>query len=111
MYEMQFGFMPEKGTVDVLFIVRRLKEEYSQKDKKLYMWFVDLEKAFDRIPRKVVEWSLRMKGVPEVIVKAVLSLCEGATTKVRVGSDFSDEFFVKVGVHQGSVLSSFLSQS
>ena len=106
--EMQFGFMPGKGTVDALFLVRRLQEEYMQKDRKLYLCFVDLEKAFDRVPRKVVEWSLRVKGVPEVIVKAVMSLYEGATTRVRVGSAVSDKFSVKVGVHQGSVLSPLL---
>ena len=33
---------------------------------------------------------------------------EGATTKVRVGSGYSDEFSVTVGVHQGSVLSPLL---
>ena len=40
--------MPEKGTVDAIFIVRRMQEEY-QKDKKLYeyMCFVDMEKDFD----------------------------------------------------------------
>jgi len=59
------------------------------------MYFVDLEKAFDRVPRKVVEWSLRMKGVPEVIVKAVLSLYEGAITKVRVRPDFTDKICAK----------------
>ena len=32
--EMQFGFMPGKQTVDVIFIVRRMREEY-QKNKKL----------------------------------------------------------------------------
>ena len=25
---------------------------------KLYMCFVDLEKAFDRVPTKVMEWAL-----------------------------------------------------
>ena len=42
--KMQFGFMPE-GTVYAIFIVRRMQEEY-QKDKKLYMCFVDMEKSF-----------------------------------------------------------------
>ena len=26
--EMQFGFMPRKGRVDAIFIVRRMQEEY-----------------------------------------------------------------------------------
>ena len=33
--EMQFGFMPGKGTVNAIFIVRRMQEEYQKKDKKL----------------------------------------------------------------------------
>ena len=57
--EMQFGFMPERGTIDAVFILRRMQEEYHAKRKKLCMCFVDLEKAFDRVPRKVLEWVLR----------------------------------------------------
>ena len=72
--EMQFGFMPGKGTVDAIFIVRRMQEEYQKKDKKLYMCFVDMEKAFDRVSRKVMEWAMRKKGVSEVIVREVMSL-------------------------------------
>ena len=48
--EMQFRFVPGKGTVDAIFIVRRMQEEYQKKDKKLYMCFVNMEKAFDRVP-------------------------------------------------------------
>ena len=51
---------------------------------------------------------MRKKGFPEILVKAVMSLYEGAETKVRVGSGLSEEFSVKVGVHQGSVLSLLL---
>ena len=102
--EMQFGFMPCKGTTDAVFILR-LQEEYLDKEKKLYMCFVDLETAFDRVPRKVLEWAMRKKDIPEVMVRAVISLYEGAKIRVRVGQELSEEFEMKVGVHQGSVLS------
>ena len=52
-----------------------------------------------------MEWALRKKGLAEVLVHAVMSSYEGSRTKIRVGSGTSDEFGVRVGVHQGSVLS------
>ena len=106
--EMQFGFMPGKGTVDATFIVRRMQEGCQKKDKKLYMCFVDMEKAFDRVPRKVMKWVMRKKGLSEVIVWTVMSLYDGAKTRVRVESACSEKFEVKVGVHQGAVLSPLL---
>ena len=48
---------------------------------------------------------MREKGLPEVIVRTEMSLCGGASTKVKVGSELSEEFLVQVGVHQKSVLS------
>ena len=105
--EMQFGFMPERRTADAVFILRWMQEEYNAKENKLYMFFVDLEKVFDRVPRKVLEWAMRKKGIPEALVRSVMSLYEGAKTRVRVDSELSEEFEVKVGMHQGSVLSPF----
>ena len=49
---MQFGFMPGKGTVDAIFIERRMLEEYQKKDKKVYMCFVDMKKAFEEFQEK-----------------------------------------------------------
>ena len=107
---MQFGFMPGSGTVNALFIVRRPQEEYLLTNRKLYLCFVDLEKAFDRVPRKVVEWSLQTKGVPEVIVVAMISLFEETTTKMRVRSDVTVDFGANVGVHQALYYHRFYSQ-
>ena len=75
---MQFRFMPERGTIDVMFILRRLQEEYHAEGKKSYRCFVDIEKTFDRVLRKVLEWAMRKKGIPEVLVRLMMSLYEGA---------------------------------
>ena len=92
--------MSEKGTIDAVFMLRRLQEEYCAKGKKLYMCFVDLEKALDRVPMKVLEWALRKKGIPEVLVRSVMGLYEGAKTRVRVDSELSEELEVHLLVLQ-----------
>ena len=96
------------GTSDAVFIMRRMLEDYPAKVKKLYMCFVDLVKAFDIVPRKVLEWVLRKKLIPDVFVMSMMSLYEGEKMGVRVDSELSAEFDVKVGMHHGSVLSPFL---
>ena len=100
---MQFGFMAGKSTTDAIFIVSQLQEKYLARNKELWMAFVDLEKAFDRVPREVVWWALRCLGVDEWIV--IKAMYEDATTTVRVNGRESKAFSVRVGVHQGSVLS------
>ena len=51
---MQCRFMKCKGTTDAIFTVRQTQENFRVKGKKLYSGFVDLEKAFDRVPREVI---------------------------------------------------------
>ena len=70
------------------------------------MAFIDLGKAFDRVPGKVIWWALRKLGVEEWIVRLVQGMY--ANARSRVGEGYSEEFEVKVGVHQGSVLSPLL---
>ena len=72
------------------------------------MAFVDLEKAFDQVPQKVIWWALRKLGVEEWIVRLVQVMYRNAGSRVHVGEGYSEEFEVKVGVHQGSVLSPLL---
>lgn len=105
---MQFGFMPGKGTTDAIFVVRQLQEKFLVKKRALFYAFVDLEKAFDRVPREVVRWALRKLGLEEWLVKAVMTMYEKARTVVKTKHGNSEEFEVKVGVHQGSVLSPLL---
>ena len=43
----QFVFMPGKGAIDAVFILKGLKQKYLDEEKKLIMCFVDPEKAFE----------------------------------------------------------------
>ena len=59
-------------------------------------------------PHEVVWWALRCLGVDEWIVSVIKAMYEDATTTVRVNGRESKAFSVRVGVHQGSVLSPLL---
>ena len=77
--DLKFGFMSGKGTIDAVVILRRIQEEYLAKQEKLYMSYIDLEDTFDRVRRKFEELAMRKKGIPDVLVTAVMSMC----TKVQ----------------------------
>ena len=106
--DMEFGFMTGQGTMIAMFIVRQLQKKHLAKNSKLYFAFVDLEKAFDRVPKKVIWWTMGKLGLAEWIVQFVQAMYNNTRSKVRVNNTYSDEFGVKVGVHQGSVLSPLL---
>ena len=75
--KMQYGFLPGRGTVDAVFVLRRLSEKFRAKNKKLFFRFVDLENSFDWVPREVIHFALSQKGVPEYLVSGVMSLYKG----------------------------------
>ena len=70
--------------------------------------FVDLEKAFDRVPKEVVRWALRKLGVDEWLIRIIMALYTEACTVVKTDAGLSESFDVKVGLHQGSVLGPLL---
>ena len=50
-----------------MFILRQLYEKYLENNKELYLVFVGLEKAFDRVQRGLIESSLKNKGVVGIL--------------------------------------------
>jgi len=102
--DVQFGFMKSKGTTDAIFTVREMQENFKVKRTKLYSGFVDLEKAFDRVPREVISWAMHKLEIEEWLVSAVMSMYTGAKTVVRTVYSNSEGFEVKVDMHQGSLV-------
>ena len=97
MGEEQFGFMSGKGTTDAIFAARQMIEKHRERQKELHMVFIDLEKAYDRVPRQV--WRcMREKGVPEKYVRIVNNTYVEARTKVKSSAGLTRTTTVRMGL-------------
>ena len=89
-------------------VIRTLCEKYREGNKPLDMVFVDLEKAYDTVPREVLWRCMRKHNIPAGHLRLVQDMYQGATTRVKYKRGWSEHFEVGIGLHQGSALSPFL---
>ena len=74
--------MPGKSTTDALFAIRVLMEKYREGQKELHCVFVDLEKAYDKVPREEMWYCMRKSGVAEKYVRIVQDMYDDSTSAV-----------------------------
>ena len=84
--EEQLGFRKGRGTTDGMFSLRQLVEKRLEKQGHMALDFVDLEKAFDTVPRKMTMATPRWMGAPESEVNMVEAMYENTKARVAVES-------------------------
>ncbi|VDL78746.1 unnamed protein product [Nippostrongylus brasiliensis] len=99
---------PKRDTTDAIHAARLLVEKHREKQRPLHIAFLDLEKAFDRVPHEVIWYALRKQMVPEELISWVRILYTDPRSRVQAAAGTSSEFPISVGVHQGSPLSPLL---
>ena len=79
--------MPGRSTTEAIFIIRQLQEKY----------MAVLQKAFDRVPKKVIWWNMLKHRIEEWLVRFVETMYENGESMVKVGDGYNEKF--DVGVH------------
>lgn len=108
LHETQSGFRPGYSTQDHVFTIRNLTEKFLAYNKNMYLCFIDLEKAFDKVPRNLIWKALRNLTVSSNLIEAVKALYRGSTSKIRTHNQETEKFKTTQGVIQGGVLSPLL---
>ncbi|GJV10816.1 retrovirus-related pol polyprotein LINE-1 [Tanacetum coccineum] len=106
--ENQFGFMPGRSSIEAIHLIRSLIEKSRERQRDLHLAFIDLEKAYDSVPRELIWKTLIDKGASRRYIKVIRDMYEGAKTRVRTPIGTTEFFPVEVGLHQGSTISPYL---
>lgn len=72
------------------------------------MVFIDIEKAYERVPGNLIWWILDKWSVPRGYIDITKAMHDGAVTSVRTAYGEMGKFPVTIGLHQGSTLSPYL---
>ena len=105
--ENQCGFLPERGCVDAVFLVKMAIKKRREHGLETFVFFLDLVKAFDRVPREML-WKVMLKfGVPQKIIQLLKAAHDQVKVKFSVDgiTHIIDSI---IGVKQGDILGPIL---
>ncbi|UYV80363.1 hypothetical protein LAZ67_18002691 [Cordylochernes scorpioides] len=107
--ENQAGFRRGRSCVDLIFTLTSLIQLSLRKKRgKLYVFFVDLRKAFDTVPHSLLWKKLTNLGVSYQFIHAIRNYYEQATVAVRWRGSITENIKIHSGVLQGEPLSPLL---
>ncbi|KAI0497712.1 hypothetical protein KFK09_020946 [Dendrobium nobile] len=96
--------MPGRCIMEAIHLLRGLMKKYRENKELLHMIFIDLEKAYDKVSREVLE----KKGVNNTYIQIIKDTYAGAITCVQTHDGLIKYFPISVELHQGLALSPYL---
>ena len=104
----QYGFMPDKGTLNAIFVFKRMSERAIEKRKDICAWFIDYSKTFDTVRHEPLIYLLKAIDVDSHYVQLLANLYWKQKVAVRHNGEISEWMSIKQGVRQGCVVSPHL---
>jgi hypothetical protein len=83
-------------------------ERCREQKKAMHMIFIDLENAYDKVPRNVMWWALQNHKVSSKYITLIKDMYNNVVTSVRTSDGDTTYFLINIRLHQGSALSPYL---
>jgi Reverse transcriptase (RNA-dependent DNA polymerase) len=96
-----------RSMMEAVFLIKQFMKRYREQ-KDLDIIFIDLEKAYDKIPRNIMWWALEKKRIPTKYVTLIKDMYINVMICVRACDSEFDVFYIKIRLHQGSVLNPYI---
>jgi hypothetical protein len=106
--EQQAGFRSNRSTIDQIFILKMTMEKSREFNKPLFMCFIDIQKAYDSVNRKLLWKICQRYGLTDKIVRLLKLIYKNTRAKVRINGELSESFDIETGVMQGGIPSPVL---
>ena len=102
-HESQCGFRQGRGCADAVFTVKLAIKKRREHNQETWILFLDLVKAFDRVPRQLL-WQILLKfGVSGKLVSILMLLHTNFKVEFEIDS-VTDSITCTIGVKQGDIL-------
>ena len=101
----QGSFRAGRGFVDQIFTLKQIGEKAREKKCRVYVSFMDLEKAYDRVNREGIWQVLRLYDVGGKLMNDIKSMYVNSLACVRVKGGESECFRFNSRVKQGCIMS------
>ena len=99
------GFTSGRGCVDQIYILKQIGEKARERKYRVYVGFMDLEKAYDRVNREALRQVLRMYDVGGKPLNGIKSMYVNSLVCVRIKGCESKCFRIGSGVRQVCIMS------
>ena len=104
----QAGYRPGHSTIHQTFVLQHVIDKHRRLKSPLYLCFVDLKSAYDRVQWQLLWDLLRQLGVQGTMLGAIQSLYDGCLLSMRVNGVTGGSQTPSMGLRQGCPLSATL---
>ena len=101
----QAGFRKGYSAVDHLQTINQLIKKCNEFKRPLFIGYIDYKKAFDSLEHKAIFKALRSIGINETYITILEDTYTGATARLHIDSQVSEEIPILRDVRRGDPIS------